>query len=128
MTERKYHLINRRELIIIFVLFIIAAAAAVLPKIFNKGAVNAVIRCGDMTETLNLSSSGEFTFDEFGNTVFEVSGGKIRIKNASCPDKICEKTGFIGFPGQSIICVPERITVTIENSYEESDSIDAAVG
>ncbi|MCQ4022872.1 MULTISPECIES: NusG domain II-containing protein [unclassified Ruminococcus] len=49
----------------------------------------------------------------------------VRVKNAGCPDKLCEKTGKISAAGQSIICLPGKISVSLTGG---SENIDAAVG
>lgn len=47
------------------------------------------------------------------------------VKNSSCSNKICEKTGRITGVGQSIVCLPGKISIVIECS---SNNIDAVVG
>ena len=47
-----------------------------------------------------------------GNTI-EISGGSVRMIEADCPDKICVRTGPISRSGQSIVCAPHKVVVTI---------------
>ncbi|MBQ8296986.1 MAG: NusG domain II-containing protein [Ruminococcus sp.] len=126
--NKGYHFVSLKELLIISGVLIVSAAAIVIPELVSGDAEIAVIQCGDSVITADLSQSGEFTLEECGSTVFEISDGKIRIKESVCPDKICERTGFIGSAGQSIICVPERISVTVTSGSDKSDSADAVVG
>lgn len=49
-----------------------------------------------------------------GENVLRISGGKVWLLDADCPDKICVNTGKIQFPGQSIICLPHRVVVEIK--------------
>lgn len=88
----------------------------------SRGAKTAVITCGEVQRELSLETDGVFKVE---GAEFEVKDGRIRLVNADCPDKLCEKTGFIGAPGQSIICVPKKITVQISG---ESADFDAIVG
>ena len=46
------------------------------------------------------------------NTI-EISGGSVRMIYADCPDKICMHTGRISKSGQSIVCAPNRVVVSI---------------
>lgn len=39
--------------------------------------------------------------------------GRIRFKEADCPDKICVKTGWLEKPGDTAVCLPNRAVVTI---------------
>ena len=46
------------------------------------------------------------------------------IKDATCPDKLCQKQGHISKNGQQIICLPNQVIVEII-SYQNND-IDAS--
>ncbi|HBE87040.1 MAG TPA: hypothetical protein DDW53_19330, partial [Lachnoclostridium sp.] len=36
------------------------------------------------------------------------------ITEASCPDKVCVRTGKIHRSGELIVCLPNRVVITIE--------------
>ena len=119
----KFHLIKPLEAVIIGgILLGSIAAIGILNR--SGGSRTAVIHCGDVMHELSLDRDGVFRFDGI-DAEFEVKNGKIRMTHASCPDKICEKTGYIGSSGQSIICVPNKVTVSVAGSV---DSIDVTVG
>lgn len=86
----------------------------------------AVITCGEIRQELPLNADGVFRFEGI-DAAFEVSDGRIRLCEADCPDKLCEKTGFIGASGQSIICVPKKITVFIVDNDNNSGGFDAII-
>lgn len=57
-----------------------------------------------------------------------LESGKVRVTESTCPDKICVRTGWIGRPGQSIVCLPNRVVVRIEGSeirYDPGSDLDA---
>lgn len=118
--NRKFHLIKPFEAVIIGIFLIGSIAAVVIMNRSGSGSQTAVINCGDVRHELALDEDGLFSFDGI-DAVFEVRNGKIRLTHASCPDKICEKTGYIGSSGQSIICVPNKITVAVVGSDENAD-------
>lgn len=122
--NRKFHLIRPFEAVIIGLVLLGSIAAIVIMNHSGSGSRTAVIRCGDVRHELALGEDGVFNFDGI-DAEFEVKNGKIRLTKASCPDKICEKTGYIGSAGQSIICVPNKITVSVVGSDE---SVDVTVG
>lgn len=128
MNEKKFHFIRRRELLIILAIAAAAALGIILPSFLGSGGKTAVIQYGDIVRRVNLSESGVFTLEDCGETVFEIADGKIRVREAVCPDKICEKTGYIGYAGQSIICVPEKIVITVESGSDESNTANVTVG
>src|SRR5208283_4365893 len=44
-----------------------------------------------------------------GPLTVEVKNGSIRVKDADCPNQICVHKGWISRPGQSIVCLPNRM-------------------
>lgn len=62
---------------------------------------------------------------ENGNyNLLEVKDGKADITEASCPDKICVNHRPVKHLGESLVCLPNRVVVEIENSGEAE--LDAA--
>ncbi len=49
-----------------------------------------------------------------GKNVLIISGGKAYMSEASCPDLICVAHNPISMVGESIVCLPNRVVVTIE--------------
>ena len=125
--NKKFHLIKPWEAVIIGIVLLASIAAILIMSRSGNGSRTAVIYCGnggDVRYELPLDKDGLFSFDGI-DAEFEVTDGKVRIIHVSCPDKICEKTGYIGASGQSIICVPNKITVAVVGSDE---SFDVTVG
>ncbi|MGO0916151.1 NusG domain II-containing protein, partial [Clostridioides difficile] len=44
----------------------------------------------------------------------------VEIVDASCPDKVCVHTGFINKPSQSIVCIPNRVSIKAKVSLASS--------
>ena len=98
------------DIIIVLVAAAVLALALILRNISPESGLNAaVFHNGDL---LPLSKDGVYPFDEYGVTV-EVKSGKVRISESDCHDKICEKTGFISSPMQTIVCLPNRISIRL---------------
>lgn len=122
--KERFHTIKPLEAVVIGLVLFGSIAALFIMNRSDGGSRTAVIRCGDVRHELALDNDGVFRFDGI-DAEFEVKGGKVRLTHASCPDKICEKTGFIGSPGQSIICVPNKLTVAVGGS---DGNVDITVG
>ena len=60
-----------------------------------------------------------------GISYIEAHQGRVRVKKAPPDDplKICEHTGWIEQAGPLIICVPNRISVWIEDKESEIDGV-----
>lgn len=57
--------------------------------------------------------------------VVEISGGTVSVTEASCKNQVCVKHGEISRSGESIVCLPNRLVVRIENSSEEGGGYDS---
>lgn len=65
---------------------------------------------GDRRESI-LSPEG-------GRNVIVIEKGEVYMEDADCPDKLCMKQGSISGPGQTIVCLPHKLVVTVENGKE----------
>ncbi len=58
------------------------------------------------------------------NNVLEIRDGKARVTDASCPDRLCVRQGEISKEGESIVCLPNRVVITLRGTEEgESDVV-----
>lgn len=62
----------------------------------------------DKTQEILTGDNGVFS-----NTVV-IKGGKVTVKSANCPDKICVKHRAISKKGETIVCLPHKLVVVIE--------------
>jgi len=61
-----------------------------------------------------------------GDITIEYGQGKVRVlplDHSVCPNEICWRTGWIKAPGQSIVCVPNQLVITLEGATPEIDFI-----
>lgn len=85
-------------------------------------AENAILIIS-IDELNNVIKKYEFEFDG-GKGVLEVKGDKVRIlpmPQSICPNSICSKTGFIEKGYQSIVCLPNKLTVTFKSRAEDTN-------
>jgi len=87
------------------------------------GQTAVVKAAGKVVATLPLNQDGEFVFDENGTNVVIVRDGKVCITEADCPDETCVKMGWVSKAGDTIVCLPHRLTVTIEGGEADSDAV-----
>jgi len=125
LSER---LFTNRNLILFFVLTaILCIAAIVASSRAAEGGRTAVVRKnGEVIYNIDLDSVNEpYTIDTGGNVLL-VEKGQISVLSADCPDGLCVKQGVINKHSQTIVCLPNRLTVSIEDSKEEPEP-DAVV-
>ena len=110
------------DIIIVLAAAVVLALALILRNASSENGSNAaVFHNGDRIALLPLTKDGVYPFDEYGVTV-EVRSGKVRISESDCHDKICEKTGFISSPLQTIVCLPNKLVVRVVS--EASPDVD----
>lgn len=100
-------------------LFLLPAVIAVIAAVFllyaDGGRTATVTVDGTVVATVQLDSApdGEISVDTRYNNKIAVKNGKIGIVEADCKDNVCVNTGFIEKPGQTIVCVPSRLVISI---------------
>ena len=57
--------------------------------------------------------------------VVVISGGTVSVTEASCKNQVCVKHGSVSRPGESIVCLPNRLVVRIENDSGEGGGYDS---
>jgi len=67
-------------------------------------------------ETLTVSLDKDRKFS-IGTHTVEISGGRVRVTEASCPLKICEKQGWV--TEGVIICAPNRTALIVRPAHKE---------
>lgn len=56
--------------------------------------------------------------------MIEIAEGGVRMKEADCPDQICVSRGLIQKSGQSIVCLPHRLVIRLEQvGDQELDAV-----
>lgn len=114
-------LISLKDLIIIIIFFLIGSISLFLMN-RDKDSVAVIEHDGKVIYTIKLSKNdGEFSLPETGDIIYEIRGGKIRIKKSPCPEQTCVKRGYTS--SNSIICLPQKIIITVIGSEEDFDAV-----
>lgn len=117
--------------IVILVVITLGFSGTFIYKNYMKSSdkIAVIKQDGNVLKRINLTkltNSTEMTIKtkdgHFNKIVIEKD--KIRILDADCPDKVCVKTGTISQPGDSIVCLPHKLIVTIEGNKTHSE-VDA---
>jgi len=59
-----------------------------------------------------------------GETKITINNGKVRFSSAPCAKKYCIHQGWINKANQIIICIPNKISISILGSNKNYDSIN----
>lgn len=93
----------------------------------SDGTEFVVKQNGELIGSYSLSEDEELTFYSDGGkkNVVEIKDGQARMKEADCPDKLCIKQKAISKKGESIICLPHKLTLEVTGGEERE--LDALV-
>ena len=115
-------LFGRRDLVLLAVFLLIGGAALLfqLARPSAAGGVAEVSVGGELVAALPLSEDGEMVVEGYGggeNTLV-IRDGEADIVAATCPDGVCVRHRPVSREGESIICLPNRVVVTIRGGKE----------
>lgn len=77
---------------------------------------------GKTVASYPLDTDGVFVLNGGTNTL-EIKDGRARISDADCPNMQCVRQGWISRGGQSIVCLPNKLIVTVISSDRSVDYI-----
>ena len=125
---------------ILLVVVLLALAVVLLIVIYNRGregsyvvvmirnkeiaryslAINAIYAIYDIYDDYdNYDNNG----DNGRKNKIEIKDGRVRMLEASCPNHLCIRQGWISLEGQSIVCLPNKVVVRIEGSGNGPDFV-----
>jgi hypothetical protein len=99
----------------VFFLYFYATRRAATGERYAEIAVD-----GQLRATVALSENGLFVPDGLPAVQIAVRDGTVGFVRSDCPDKICVHTGFLSIPGQSAVCLPNRVVVRVTSREEEA--------
>ena len=114
------------DLCVILALLLLAGGLALALRLGREAGGWAVVRVdGQETERHPLAVDGVFPLNG-GTNLLVIENGEAYLSEANCPDLLCVRQGKIRYNGQTITCLPNRLTVTVEGG--ESDGVDFVMG
>lgn len=78
---------------------------------------------GEEIGRYSLNENRELELETYngGSNIVVIKDNEVTVTEASCPDKICVNHKAIKYNGETIICLPNRMTLTIESAGEKTD-------
>lgn len=68
-------------------------------------------------EPMEIELSGAY------NEVILVEKGRIKFKEADCPDKLCVEFGWLSEKGDMAVCIPNSALIKIEGTTKKVDAV-----
>lgn len=113
---------NRNDMSIIAII-LISVLLLFLYQYFaaKPGSYISVSYDGEKIAEYSLSTEQEVPVKvKEGENIIVIKDGKAYVKKADCPDQICVNQKSISKEGESIICLPHKLIITVERGSENS--------
>lgn len=115
-------LLTKGDMLLILAMIVLSIASLYLIRVSQTAGRTAVITVdGIERKRLSLSNDGELTVHgPIGETVIKVENNHVRVLRSDCAAKVCVKTGRIQHTGQMIVCVPNKVVISITANHQRS--------
>ena len=116
-----FHIIKKADIILFICLILIGGALSYLAFSGSSTGDLVVVKVnGEIYGKYSLSKDITITVNRNGHmNKITIKGGKVQVSKSSCKNQICVKQGSISTTHQSIVCIPNRVVVSIEGKGGE---------
>lgn len=94
----------------------------------SHGSTIAITRDGELYGKYNLSQDQTIAIENTDHQVtntLQIRDGEAKMIGADCPDKLCMHQKAISVSKENIVCLPNRIVVTVED--DDTEGLDGFV-
>ena len=119
---------RRNDLLLVAALLLLSGALALFLWLTRQTGGTVSVRIdGEVVMELPLNEDRSLVLGGGVHTNTRViEGGKARVVEASCPDRICVGHGAIQYAGESIVCLPHRLVITVQGGT--ANVVDGSTG
>lgn len=90
----------------------------------HQGNKVEITKDGKLWGTYSLDGEHKITIrDGKELNVVKISGGKVTMESANCKNQVCVHHSPVSRTGESIVCLPHKIVVSIKGEDNEFDTI-----
>ena len=115
------------DALVVLVVLALAGLLAARPFLAAKTAGELTVSIsvdGGTVERCALSTYEGGVYESRGYTLtVAAADGAVYVVSSNCPNQDCVHTGAIARAGQSVVCLPARIAVTLEGTASDYDLI-----
>ena len=109
--------------IILFAVFLIVLLVFDYDK---DGKSKVIIRSPDGNRQYDLPSDRRIVLEgSAGTFIVLISENEVSVAETHCPDKMCRRMGPIARSGRSMLCIPQKIEVSIMPAGRSMPEVDS---
>lgn len=119
---------HKNDILLIAIVLVLALGIWAYTLLTRQSGGEAVVSInGEEVLRLPLNKDTRVTLGEGEHTnVLVIEKGEAAVIEASCPDHVCIDQGRVRFSGQSIVCLPNKLVVSIEGGADPA--VDGVAG
>ena len=115
---------KKNDFILIVVILMTALAGFGIHSLRKTGEDAQIVIKADGEEYGRYNLNEDQVIKIGDTNILTVTDGKADMTDASCPDKLCVHQKAVSKEGESIICLPNKVIVTVENGKQsELDAV-----
>lgn len=116
---------HRNDVLLVAGLLILGGALALFLYATRQAGGYVSVRVdGEPVMELPLGEDTRIVLGEGEHTnTLVIENGAAQVVEASCPDQICVNQGAVRYAGESIVCLPHKLVVTVEGG--RANDVDA---
>ena len=112
-----------RDIVLVVAVLSVAVVVLVVTGSHGKeGSYVSVMVQNTEIARYSLDVDGIYAINGGTNTI-EIKDGRVRMLEAECPNHLCVHQGWVRFEGQSIVCLPNKVTVSVCGTGESLDFV-----
>ena len=115
----------KNDVLLILALLVLAGSAWVVLRLTRRAGGEAVVTVdGTVVATLSLEEAGTFPIAAGdGSNLIQIADGRVRVAEADCPSQHCVRSGWAKYEGQTIVCLPHKLVVTVRGGVPGYDAV-----
>jgi hypothetical protein len=114
---------KKRDIILIASILIVAIALFLIVELTKEEGAGVTVKVdGVKIAEYSLSADGTYPLNG-GTNILVIENGKAYLTDANCPDKLCVHQGKISMTGETITCLPNKLTVSVFGAEQSVDLI-----
>lgn len=97
--------------------------AALIPLFAHPATMAEVYQDGKFLQTLRLDEPVGYTLfsSNGGSNTIVVQDGRICVSQATCPDQVCVKQGWVNTDATPIVCLPNGLVIQVKGGDRDID-------
>ena len=114
---------KKRDIILIASILAVAIALFLIVELTKEEGAGVTVKVdGIKVAEYSLSADGTYHLNG-GTNILVIENGKAYLSDANCPDKLCVHQGKISMTGETITCLPNKLTVSVFGAEQSVDLI-----